>query len=100
MATQANDSGGSVSAARITAYGGVGVAIIGAMAAIINGVVSHPGRTGSPPAATPTTITHPPPIGPTNQGSVDKVEINGSGTEITVTGSAAKDIDSVAVLVG
>ena len=31
---------------------------------------------------------------------MDKVEINAAGTEVTVTGSARKDVDSVAVMVG
>jgi len=31
---------------------------------------------------------------------MDKVEINAAGTEVTVTGFARKDVDSVAVMVG
>jgi hypothetical protein len=98
MATShAHDPGDPVSAARITAYGGVGVALIGAIAAIITGVVNHYSVSTGP---TPTTISHPTLTRISNLGSVDKVEINGSGTEVTVTGSAVQDVDNVAVLIG
>jgi hypothetical protein len=99
MASRAHHPGDSVSAARITAYSGVGVALIGAIAAIITGV-SHDNGNGIPTGPTPTIISHPKLTRVSNQGSVDKVEINGSGTEVTVTGSAAEDVDSVAVMIG
>jgi hypothetical protein len=100
MTSHAQDSTDSVSAARITAYGTVGVAIIGAIAALINTLVGNDNSHGASTEPAPTTISHPPMSQISNLGSVDKVEINGSGTEVTVTGSAEKDVDSVVVLVG
>jgi hypothetical protein len=100
MTSHAQDSTDSVSAARITAYGTVGVAIIGAIAALLNTVVSHDNAPTAATGPAPTTISHPPMTQTSNLGSVDKVEINGSGTEVTVTGSAERGVDSVVVLVG
>lgn len=100
MATQVHDPSDSVSAARIAAYGTVGVALIGAIGTVVTVLISHDTGTTVSAGPPPTTISHPTPNQPSSQGSVDKVEINGSGTEVTVIGSAAKDVDSVAVLVG
>jgi hypothetical protein len=101
MATHALDTGGSTSAAKqggiavavITAVGGITVAALN-LIGVFDQAPAHP---SSPP---PTTISKPPMQQISPLGSVDKVEINASGTEVTVTGSARKDVDSVAVMVG
>lgn len=100
MATHAHEPSDSVSAARITAYSGIGVALISAVAGVITVAVSHDNGNAGSTGSTATTISHPTLTRTSSQGSVDKVEINGSGTEVTVTGSAAADVDSVAILVG
>jgi hypothetical protein len=109
MASHAHEPGDSVSAARITAYGVIGAALIGAIAATLNLLVGHDKGPDVATGPTPTTISHPPMTQASDQGSVDKVaihgsvdevEINGARTEVTVTGSAEKDVDSVAVLIG
>lgn len=100
MTTQAQDPTASVSAAKIAAYGTVGVTLIGTIGTVVTMLIGHDSGTSASPGPAPTTISHPTPNQPSSQGSVDKVEINGSGTEVTVTGSAAKDVDSVAVLIG
>ena len=100
MATHAHDPGDSLSAAK---QGGIGVAVITAVGGIIVAALNQIGvfDKGPSPSAgpAPTTISNPPqqtsPL-----GSMDKVEINAAGTEVTVTGSARKDVDSVAVMVG
>ena len=100
MATHAHDLGNSFSAAK---QGGVAVAVITTVGGIIVAALNLIGvfDKGPPPSTgpTPTTISN-----PTQQtsplGSMDKVEINAAGTEVTVTGSARKDVDSVAVMVG
>jgi len=100
MASHAHDPGDSVSTARITAYSGIGVALISAIAATITTVGSHHNDLSASTGPMPTTISQPPMTQVSDRGSVDKVEINGSATEVTVTGSAEKDVDSVAVLIG
>lgn len=97
MASHSHAPSDSVSAAKITAYGGIGVALISAVVATINLVGSHNGVSTGP---TSTTISQPLLTQKSDRGSVDEVEINGSGSEVTVTGSAEKDVDSVAVLIG
>jgi len=100
MATHAHDPGNSFSAAK---QGGIAVAVITTVGGIIVAAVNLIGVFDKgPPSSTgptPTTISNPPqqtsPL-----GSMDKVEINAAGTEVTVMGSARKDVDSVAVMVG
>ena len=100
MATHAHDPGNSFSAAK---QGGIAVAVITTVGGIIVAALNQIGvfDKGPSPSAgpAPTTISNPPqqtsPL-----GSMDKVEINAAGTEVTVTGSARKDVDSVAVMVG
>jgi hypothetical protein len=98
MATHAHDPGNSFSAAK---QGGIAVAVITTVGGIIVAAVNLIGvfDKGPPSVPTPTTISNPPqqtsPL-----GSMDKVEINAAGTEVTVTGFARKDVDSVAVMVG
>ncbi len=104
MASHAHDPDDSVSAAKITAYGGVGVALIGAIAAAITGVVGHdngPVSTGSTQAAitpTPTTIT-PTASQKSDRGSADQFVISGTG-DVTVSGSAQQDVNGMFVLIG
>lgn len=101
----------ALSAARITAYGGIAAAVIGAVAAVI---VARSNVHSSPPVATPvvsssvkapsvstwTTMT-PTPVSPgPDQGLVDKYAINESGTEVKVWGHADKNVDGVFVLIG
>jgi hypothetical protein len=112
MATHAHDTGNSaLSAAKITAYGAVGAAIIGAAATTI---VARSSGHSSPPLTTPTvsssvaaskeptwTTVTPTPVSPgAEQGLVDKYAINDSGTEVKVWGHADKNVDGVFVLVG
>jgi hypothetical protein len=100
MATHAHEPGNSFSAAK---QGGIAVAVIttvgGVIVAALNQVGVFHKESSPPPPPTPTTISSPPqqtsPL-----GSMDKVEINAAGTAVTVTGSARKDVDSVAVMVG
>jgi hypothetical protein len=100
MATQAEDPRATVTAAKIAAYGTVGVALIGTIGTVVTMMISHDAGNAVATTTSTTTISHPTANPPSSQGSVDKVEINGAGTEVTVTGSAAKDVDSVAILVG
>ncbi|MCV7100138.1 hypothetical protein [Mycobacterium palustre] len=99
---QADDDGSSMSVAKMGLIGTLGAAAVGAVTSIVIAVM-HDGSVpnasaGGTPA--PTTITSPKPIRPSPRGSFDQVAINDSGTAVTVAGSAAKDIDSVVVLVG
>ncbi|MFZ0718250.1 hypothetical protein [Mycobacterium sp.] len=100
MATHAHDPGNSLSASK---QGGIAVAVITTVGGIIVAGLNQIGvfDKGSPPPMepTPTTISNPPQQ-TSPMGSMDKVEINAAGTEVTVTGSARKDVDSVAVMVG
>lgn len=99
MATHAHDPGNSFSAKQ----GGIAVAVITTVGGIIVaglnliGVFDKGAPSSIEPA--PTTISKPPQQ-TSPMGSMDKVEINAEGTEVTVTGSARKDVDSVAVMVG
>jgi hypothetical protein len=101
MASHAHNPGDSFSAAK---KGGIAVAVITTAGAIIVAALNLIGvfEKGPPPPTglTPTTISNPPMQQTSPLGSVDKVEINAAGTEVTVTGSARKDVDSVAVMVG
>jgi hypothetical protein len=101
-----------LSAAKVTAYGTVGAAVIAMVGAII---VARSNDHSSPPVATPiasssvtaskvsttwTTMT-PTPVSPgSDQGLVDKYAINDSGTEVKVWGHADKNVDGVFVLIG
>src|SRR3981081_4258809 len=98
MATHARGLGDSVSAAKLSLYGTIGGAVIAAGAAIIVGVVSHNGGTVSkePTSKEPTIILSQ----VSNQGTFDKVAINDAGTDVTVSGSAEKDVNRVFVTVG
>jgi hypothetical protein len=99
MASHAHNPDDSLSAAKLTLYGGIATALITTVGGIIV-AFSHDNGPGVSTGPTPTVISHPKMKRVSNQGSVDKVEINPSGTEVTVTGSAAKDVDSVAVMIG
>jgi hypothetical protein len=94
--------GSSLSVAKIGLIGTIGAAIITVTPIAIsafNG--SSGGNVSVTPVATPTTsavATPPPP--PTPRGSIDQVAVNATGTAVTVTGSAEKDVDRVIVLVG
>ena len=95
--------GDSVSVAKIGMISTIGGTLLTAVVAPIVLAVTHNNSSGgaNPPGPTITpgqTIT-PTPDNPT-QGSFDQVAINDSGTEVTVTGSAEKDVDSVVVLIG
>jgi hypothetical protein len=88
-----------VSAAKLTLYGTIGGALIAAVAAIIVGMVNHNGGTVSKEPTsrtfTPTALSE-----VSDRGTFDKVAINDSGTGVTVSGSAEKDVNRVFVLVG
>jgi hypothetical protein len=100
MTTHAQDPGNSLSAAK---QGGIAVAVITTVGGIIVAALNQIGvfDKGQSPmqGPMPTTISNPQQQ-PSPLGSMDKVEINAAGTEVTVTGSARKDVDSVAVMVG
>jgi hypothetical protein len=99
MTTHAHGPGDSVSAAKLSLYGSIGTALIAAVSAIIVGVVNHDGGTVSK-ESTSTTFTPTALSEVSDRGSFDKVAINDSGTEVTVSGRAEKDVNRVFVLVG
>ena len=99
MATHARGPGDSVSAAKLSLYGTIGGALIAAVSAIIVGVVNDNGGTASK-EPTSTTFTPTALSEVSDRGSFDKVAINDSGTEVTVSGRAEKDVNRVFVLVG
>ena len=99
MATHAHGPGDSVSAAKLSLYGTIGRALIAAVSAIIVGVVNHNGGTVSK-EPTSTTFTPTALSEVSDRGSFDKVAINDSGTGVTVSGRAEKDVNRVFVLVG
>jgi hypothetical protein len=101
----------ALSAAKITAYGAVGAAIIGAVATTIVARSSgHSSQTLTTPIVSSSvtaskvstwTTTTPTPVSPgSDQGLVDKYAINDSGTEVKVWGHADKNVDGVFVLIG
>ena len=77
--------GDSVSVAKMGMIGTIGAALVTAITTIVVAVSLDNGQS--------LVYTSP-------HGSFDQVAINGSGTKVTVTGSAEKDIDSVVVLIG
>jgi hypothetical protein len=85
--------GNSLSIAKMGLIGAVVTAaapiVIAVMHSDSSGGANSPGQT----------ITPPPPQA-SAPGSFDQVAINESGTEVTVTGSAEKDVDNVVVLIG
>ena len=89
--------GESVSVAKMGMIGTIGAALVTAITTIVV-AVSHDNGSGGTDS-TGQTIT-PSLVKTSTLGSFDQVAINGSGTEVTVTGSAEKDVDSVVVLIG
>jgi hypothetical protein len=89
--------GDSVSVAKMGMIGTIGGAVVTAITTIVLGV-SHDGGTDTPKAAGQTFT--PKVVSPSPLGAVDQVAINQSGTEVTITGSAEKNVDSVVVLIG
>src|ERR1700753_3751404 len=92
-----DSEGDSVSVAKMGMIGTIGGAVVTAITTIVLGVTHDSGSDTSKPAGqtfTPKVLTASP------LGSFDQVAINESGTEVTITGSAEKDVDSVVVLIG
>jgi hypothetical protein len=98
--------GDSVSVAKIGMISAIGTALVTAAATIFVSVGPHNDSAGKAtneqvagnPASGPTTIT-PNPTG-SGLGSFDQLAINGSRSEVAVTGSAGRDVASVVVLIG
>jgi hypothetical protein len=89
--------GDSVSVAKIGMIGTIGAAVVTAVTSIVI-AVSHDNGSGGASSAGQ---TFKPSLDKTSTlGSFDQVAINDSGTEVTVTGSAENDVDSVVVLIG
>jgi hypothetical protein len=87
----------SVSVAKMSMIGTIGAAVVTAITTVILGV-SHDG--GSDSSKTPAQTFTPKLVNPSPLGSFDQVAINDSGTEVTISGSAEKGVDSVVVLIG
>src|SRR5271166_2463546 len=101
MASHAHGPGDSMSAAKLTLYGSIGTALIGAAAGIIVGVTNNTVSKGRPPTIiTPaaTTIT-PTASQVSDRGSADQFVISGTG-DVTVSGSAQQDVKGMFVLIG
>jgi hypothetical protein len=81
--------GDSVSVAKMEMIGMIGAALVTAVTTIVVAVSHDNGQTITPSLVKTSSL-----------GSFDQVAINGSGTEVTVIGSAEKDVDSVVVLIG
>ena len=77
--------GDSVSVAKMGMIGTIGAALVTAITTIVVAVSLDNGQSL---------------VKTSTLGSFDQVAINGSGTEVTETGSAEKDVDSVVVLIG
>ena len=92
-----DSEGDSVSVAKMGMIGTIGAAVVTAITTIVLGV-SHDNGSDSTKATGQT--SKPKEINPSPLGAVDQVAINPSGTEVTLTGSAQKDVDSVVVLIG
>ncbi len=90
--------GDSVSVAKMTMIGTIGGALVTAVATIF--VAIGPGDdSGGTTGTEPTTIT-PTLTEKSRLGSFDQVAINGSRSEVALTGSAEKNVESVVVLIG
>ena len=88
----------SVSVAKLGMIGTIGGAAVTAITTIVVGFTHDSGSDSIKSAAQIATST--PDVPPPPAGSFDQVTINGSGTEVTVSGSAEKGVDSVVVLIG
>jgi hypothetical protein len=85
-----------VSAAKLTMIGTISAAVVTA-----GGVVLAANHNSVSVSNTSGAQTLKPTLNQTSpQGSFDQVSINDAGTEVTVAGSAEKDVDSVVVLIG
>ena len=98
------DSGGvdkrtadPVSVAKMGMIGTIGAALVTAVTSIVVGFTHDNGSGGTNSAAH---TIKPKPEKTSTLGSFDQVAINESGTAVTVTGSAAEDVDGVVVLIG
>ena len=94
------DSGDPVSAAKITAYGGVGVAIIGLIGTIVGLMLNHTSSNSegpSPAAITPTPTATNLSNGAPDTGLRFSPLINGI---LTVSGSTQKDVIGMYVVIG
>jgi hypothetical protein len=89
--------GDPVSVAKMGMIGTIGAALVTAVTSIVVGFTHDNGSGGTNSAA----HTIKPKLDKTSTlGSFDQVAINESGTAVTVTGSAAEDVDGVVVLIG
>jgi hypothetical protein len=92
MASHAHSPGDSVSAAKITAYCTVGVAIIGLITAAVGLLKPFTDSKGPPTNSTATTT-----VTPVDAGLRFSPIING---KLTVSGSAQKDVNGMYVVIG
>ena len=92
MASHAHSPGDPVSAAKITAYGTVGVAIIGLITAAVG--LLKPGTDSEVPPPTNSTAST---VTPLDAGLRFSPIING---KLTVSGSAQKDVNGMYVVIG
>ncbi len=90
--------GDSVPAAKLTLYGSIGTALIGAVSAIIVQVVNHDNVSTVSKGSPPTTIT-PTASQESDRGSANQFVISGTG-DVTVSGSAQQDVNGMFVLIG
>jgi hypothetical protein len=99
MTTHARGPGDSVSAAKLTLYGSIGTALIGAVSAIIvQVVVNHDNVSTVSKGSPPTTIT-PTASQVSDRSSANQFVISATG-EVTVSGSAQEDVNGMFVLIG
>ena len=89
--------GDSVSVAKMGMIGTIGAALVTAVTSIVVGFTHDNGSGGTNSAAH---TIKPKPEKTSTLGSFDQLAINESGTAVTITGSAAKDVDGVVVLIG
>ena len=93
-----SDSGdSSLSAAKCGMISTIGGALITAAVSIV--VLVHGGSSGVATSSTGTTFK-PIPSQESALGSIGKVTINSSGSEVAVTGYAADNVESVVVMIG
>jgi hypothetical protein len=89
MASHTRGPGDSGSKDKLTLYGSIGTALIGAAAVIIVGVMNHPNVS---------TVSTTAPSPKSDLVSFNKLQMNGTG-RVTVSGLAEKDVNDAAVVV-
>ncbi len=92
----------SSSTAKFAMIAGIGTALVTTIGSIVIAIGQHPNDGGAPketPAQTSTVITPPPPDD-SALGWLDKVTIEDAGSQVAVTGGAARNVESVVVMIG